>query len=244
VPAVFVHGVPDTAIVWNALRQELSRRDAIALSLPGFGVPVPTGFDATKEAYVTWLLGELERIEGPIDLVAHDWGALLALRAVSVRPASVRSWAAGAAPIDAAYVWHAMARLWQTPETGEQIMEEMRGEALVSALVAAEVPAPAAAAAAQHINAAMKQCILRLYRSAVDVGSEWEGDLAGVTAPGLVIWGARDPYAAPEFGQRLASHTGADFALLEACGHWWQLQRPREVAARLESFWSGVERGA
>jgi hypothetical protein len=42
----------------------------IALSLPGFGVPVPNGLTAAKEKYVDWILARLEQIEEPIDASA------------------------------------------------------------------------------------------------------------------------------------------------------------------------------
>ena len=68
-PAVFVHGVPDTQQVWDAVIARLHRKDAVPLSLPGFGCPLSQGFSATKEAYVDWLLAELAALPGPIDLV-------------------------------------------------------------------------------------------------------------------------------------------------------------------------------
>ena len=88
----------------------LNRKDVVTLSLPGFGCPLPAGFSATKEAYVDWLLGRLAALPRPIDLVGHDWGALLVVRAVSLRPDAVRSWAAGGAPLDREYVWHQAAQ--------------------------------------------------------------------------------------------------------------------------------------
>jgi pimeloyl-ACP methyl ester carboxylesterase len=91
-PAVFVHGVPDTSRVWQAVIARLPRPDVVTLSLPGFGRPTPDGFDATKEAYVRWLLDELAAQPGPIDVVGHDWGALLVVRAISLAPDRVRSW--------------------------------------------------------------------------------------------------------------------------------------------------------
>ena len=102
--AVFVHGVPDTHRVWTPVLARLARRDVIALSLPGFGVPVPDGFAATKEAYAAWLIGEIEQLGEPVDIVGHDWGAILALRAVSLRDDLIRSWAAGGGPLDSEYV--------------------------------------------------------------------------------------------------------------------------------------------
>src|SRR5882724_4430154 len=164
-PAGFVHGVPDTQRVWEAVISRLSRKDVVTLSLPGFGCSVPAGFSATKEAYVGWLLGQLAALQGPIDLVGHDWGGLLVVRAVSVRPDAVRSWAAGAAPLDREYVWHQAARAWQTPGMGEKVMAGLTAETLQAALVAAGVPAADAARAGGKLDPTMKQCILNLYRS-------------------------------------------------------------------------------
>jgi len=119
-PAVLIHGVPDTPALWDKLRSHLSRRDVFAPALPGFGCPVPPGFSATKEAYVDWLVAELERVGEPVDLVGHDWGALLVQRAVSLRPDLIRTWACGDGPIDREYVWHDLARQWQTPGVGRR----------------------------------------------------------------------------------------------------------------------------
>ncbi len=53
---VFVHGVPETAAIWNKVRRALDR-ESVAIELPGFGCPRPEGFGATKDDYVDWLLG-------------------------------------------------------------------------------------------------------------------------------------------------------------------------------------------
>src|SRR5439155_8684134 len=80
-PAVFVHGVPDTQRVWRALITRLRRDDVVTLSLPGFGCEIPPGFDCSKEAYCDWLLRELDNIDRPIDLVvAPTFGSRLASR--------------------------------------------------------------------------------------------------------------------------------------------------------------------
>ncbi len=239
-PAVFVHGVPDTQRVWEAVISRLKRKDVVTQSLPGFGCSVPAGFSATKEAYVDWLLGQLAALQGPIDLVGHDWGGLLVVRAVSVRPDAVRSWAAGGAPLDREYVWHQAARAWQKPGMGEKVMAGMTAEGLAAALVAAGVPVADAAETAAHVDPAMKDCILTLYRSAVRAGDEWEDDLKRVSAPGLALWGEKDPYAAVEFGARLAEKTRARFVSFPGCSHWWQLERPGEVVGELERFWREI----
>src|SRR5439155_21083770 len=92
-PAFLVHGVADTHRLWDKLRSRLSRRDVLAPSLPGFGAATPPGFQPTKEAYVDWLIDEIERAGEPVDLVGHDWGSLLVQRVVSLRPDLIRTWA-------------------------------------------------------------------------------------------------------------------------------------------------------
>ena len=40
---VFVHGVPNTAAVWDPVRSLLPDRETVALQLPGFGCDAPAG---------------------------------------------------------------------------------------------------------------------------------------------------------------------------------------------------------
>ncbi len=134
-PAVFVHGVPETHHVWDPIRAHLSRKDVVAVDLPGFGSPLPSGFDSTKEAYAAWLIAEIEKIGAPVDLVGHDWGSLLTLRVASTRPDLIRTWTGGSGAVHPDYVWHDMARMWQTPQVGEQVMAAMTGDALKTALM-------------------------------------------------------------------------------------------------------------
>src|SRR6185503_14527090 len=139
-PIVLVHGVPDTYRMWDRLRTHLTRRDVVAVSLPGFDAALPPGFVPTKEAYADWLVGAIERIGTPVDLVGHDWGSLLVQRVVSIRPDLIRTWACGDGPVDVEYVWHDLAQQWQTPGVGEAIMEVMTEQALAEGLPPAGVP--------------------------------------------------------------------------------------------------------
>lgn len=234
---VLVHGVPDTHRLWDRLRSHLTRRDVVAVSLPGFDAPLPPGFVPTKEAYVDWLAGEIERIGTPVDVVGHDWGSLLVQRLVSIRPDLVRTWACGDGPVDVEYVWHDMAQQWQTPGVGEAIMEMMTPQALAEGLPAAGVPPDIAVEVASRLDPTMKTCILGLYRSAIEVGAEWQAGVEKVTRPALVLWSRDDPYVAPRFAERLAARVHGELVLLE-CGHWWPYERPVEAAAALERFWT------
>ncbi len=235
-PAFFVHGVPDTAHLWDGVREHLKRTDIIAPSMPGFGTPLPDGFDCTKDAYVSWLIARVEEVGEPVDIVGHDWGSLLVQRLVSQRPDLVRTWAAGSAALDPEYVWHDTAKIWQTPTAGEQLMASFTTDAIVAVWAAQGIPAEVARPIAERIDDRMKTSILALYRSATNVVHEWP-QLAAPTPPGLVLWGADDPYVTANFGRRLADRTAATFVAFPECGHWWPLQRPSETAALLEEHW-------
>jgi len=238
--AVFVHGVPETEHLWDGVRQRLSRKDTVAVSLPGFGVGVPEGFGCTKEEYVRWLIEEVERIGEPADIVGHDWGALLTARLVQLRPDLVRTWAIGGAAIDEGYDWHPMAKMWQTPGTGEQVMAGFTADALAGALASEGVPAEVARDVASRVDERMKASILPLYRSAVTFMKEWNADVEGMSArPGLLIWGEKDPYMQVEFARRMAERAGARLVTVPG-SHWWPVQFPAEAAAYLEEFWASA----
>lgn len=239
-PAVLIHGVPDTYRVWDRLRQNLSRTDVVSLSLPGFDSPLPTGFGSTKEEYVDWIIRQLESLDEPVDLVGHDWGCILVARIASLRPDLIRTWAAGDAPVNKNYVWHALAQIWQTPVLGEQWMRDLNPREFTATLVDHGVPADLAPDVVARLDDTMKGCILRLYRSACKVGMEWQPELANITSPGLVFWGIHDLPCPVEFADRLGSDTQASRVLKLDGQHWTTIERAAELAVALEEHWRQV----
>ncbi|NGO08267.1 alpha/beta hydrolase [Streptomyces sp. HC44] len=250
--AVFVHGVPETGRLWDRLRVRLET-DSRALDLPGFGVPRPAGFGATMDEYVQWLEGELRGIDEPVDLVGHDWGAGLVARVATKSSAVVRSWAVDVAGIlHPAYVWHDLAKLWQTPGAGEQWVKTAVEAAAAGSpddatalYIEAGVPAEDAAALAERFDATMADCILDLYRSATpNPHAHWGAELsAPPSSPGLVIQPLLDPYDDPTASGEMAARLGARTQRLEGMGHWWMLQDPDSAAEALERFWTSVGEG-
>ncbi len=236
-PALFVHGAPDTHREWNRVRDHLDRDDVVAPDLPGFGCPLPAGFEATKEGYVDWLVTQIEDVGEPVDLVGHDWGSLLCQRVLELRPDLLRTLACGGAVVDPGYEWHDMAQLWQTEGVGEQIMEAMTPEAMASGLPAGGVPADVAAEIGTHIDATMRAAILTLYRSATGIFAEWMLPSPS-PVPTLVICGTDDPYVGPSHHEAASKRLGAELLTLDGCNHWWPLERPSEVVAALEELWA------
>jgi len=246
-PAVLVHGVPETPAVWEHLRSELRRTDVVTPQLPGFGCPRPAGFGATKEEYVQWLVAELEKIadQGPIDLVGHDWGGGFAVRVVSTRPDLVRSWVSDAAGIgDVDFEWHDFAKIWQTPGEGEQFFEQQMAatpEERGTVFEMFGVPSDRAVALASWADPVMAESILALYRSAVDVGREWGPDFRDIPKPGLVVVPTEDPFLSGDGAATSARRAGAPVVKLEGIGHWWMLQDPGRGAQVLEEFWASLD---
>jgi pimeloyl-ACP methyl ester carboxylesterase len=238
---VFVHGVPETATLWHGVREAIGR-ESVAVALPGFGTPRPTGFGATKDEYADWLVGELDRVAGPIDLVGHDWGAGLAFRVATAHGDRLRSWVidCGSLP-HPDYEWHELAKIWQTPEQGEAFVASMTAqtpEEQAPGLEALGVPHEHALAMAAASDATMGACILDLYRSATpNIHADW-GPLAPTAAPGLIVHPTADPFSIEPLARGVADALGARYATLDGVGHFWPYQAPERAAEVLTSFWS------
>jgi pimeloyl-ACP methyl ester carboxylesterase len=244
VPAVFVHGVPETAALWDGVRDCIDG-DSVALAMPGFGTPRPERFGATKDEYAVWLVAELERIDGPIDLVGHDWGALIATRVATTRGDLLRTWTTDVANVfHPDYVWHDVAQIWQTPTQGEEFMEAQLAtpdEARGDVFVAFGVPEAAARTLGRGLDHTMSSCILDVYRSAVPNASKDWGDAVRATdAPGMLLIPTEDPFDNEAMSREMGERLDTRVETLDGLGHWWMLQDPGRAAAALAGFWNSV----
>jgi len=240
---VFVHGVPETEQLWDKMRAEIDA-PSTAVSMPGFGCDRPPGFAATADAYADWLIGELENIGDPVDLVGHDWGAGLTYRVATTRPDLLRSWAADVANVlHPDYEWHDFAKIWQSDE-GEAFFETQEAtpvEERGSLFEAMGVPHEDAIAMASRADRTMGDCILALYRSATpNPYAKWGETFVPTKAPGLVIIPTEDPFGDEKLATEVAGMLGARTTRLEGLGHWWPVQDPKASAAPLKDFWASV----
>ena len=242
---VFVHGVPETAALWDKVRSHIEA-ESVALALPGFGCPRPDGFGATKDEYVEWLVAELDTFNEPVDLVGHDWGASLTYRVTTTYGDRVRSWVAdnlnGIMPD---YECHDFAKIWQTPGDGEKFWADQLATstddraAIFEAFGVGHEDAVALASAGDETMAA---CILDLYRSALpNTYADWNDSLHHTAAPGLVLVPSDDPFGDATASRQAAETLGARIRVLEGAGHWWALQKPAEAASILTDFISSVD---
>ncbi|MDZ3833458.1 MAG: alpha/beta hydrolase [Sphingopyxis sp.] len=248
VAKLFLHGVPDSPAIWRPLLEQLELGDgALAVpALPGFVDALPIRFAATKDVYADWAVGQAEALvdrHGPIDIVGHDWGALIAQRVAMLRPELIRSWAVSNAVIDPDYRGHRIARIWNTPILGELFMALSRPGKIAAGLAAQGVPADIAhEEAAQWASKDKRRAILKLYRSArgLRFDQDWARDIAVPSRPGALIWGANDPYVDLSVAERYSARTGTPLTVIGGAGHWAIAERPREVALALKKFWNGL----
>ena len=247
---VFIHGNPETSAIWDLLVDELQRGGVakiVRLSPPGFGSPTPAGWGATVVEYRDWLIGELEKIDGEIDLVAHDWGAGHLFSSLAARPNLVRSWAADCVGlIHPDYEWHTNAKQWQTPDVGEKVVADMVAISesdFVAIFSSLGMTADIAGQVKRGINDEMARCILALYRDAAqprmaELGRQF---IAAAPANGLVIVATNDHFAGPaENMTQIAVQVNAKTATIADAGHWWMCERPQFAASMLMQHWRSV----
>ncbi len=247
---VLVHGVPETDALWGPLTEALvdrGRTDVISLSPPGFGVPVPDGFDPAMDSYAVWLVGELVAIRATgteIDLLGHDWGAGHVYGALRRRPDLIRTWTGDIAGVlHRDYVWHDMAQAWQTPEIGEQVIAGMSSASTadkVAMFTGLGLPADLASQLAAGLNDDMARCILRLYRTGAQPAV---GELGTTLAdmdlpPGLIVDAELDVYIPSDLSNDIARQLGAEVLRLDGRGHWWMVEDIGDIADALIAFWS------
>ncbi len=245
----FVHGNPETSAVWLPLVEALNERgvdDIVLLSPPGFGAPVPEGFDPVPASYVEWLKTEVDGIDGPVDIVGHDWGAGHVMGLMAAHPDSVRSWATDCiALVHPDYQWHDMAQVWQTEDAGEEAIAGMLGtspEEKAGLYEALGLRADIAASMAQADGDAMGTCILRLYRAAAQPTMSELGQrlIAAERPPGMMIDATDDPYAPSELARQMIEPLGVNHLALEGQGHWWMSSAPGIAADGLIEFWNAI----
>lgn len=246
VPKLFLHGVPDSPAIWRPLMQALEypAERVFTPALPGFAAPLPAGFIPHKDHYVDWLIGKLDAIYhqfGPVDVVGHDWGALIVQRAAMLRPDLFRSWVVSNAVIDPDYRGHRVAQIWATPIVGELFMMLSRPSQIAKLLEGQGIPADIAAEEAQQWRLPDKRsAILKLYRSAaaLSFAKDWALGIDLLPPQGLLLWGENDPYVSVSVAQRFSARTGTPLQVIPDTGHWAIATRPLDISNVLKDFWN------
>ena len=191
----------------------------------------------------------MEKINDPIDLVGHDWGAGHVAGVALTRPDLLNSWCIDLAGLfHKDYEWHDMAQAWQTESVGEQVVAAMITPPLEDKInnlkgLVDGMTNSIATQMAKAQNEEMGRCILNLYRDTAQPVMRNLGNDVSVMrqTKGHVIIAEQDHYVGTEaMARHTAERAGASVSYLEAVGHWWMIQNPQLGADTLNNFWRSL----
>lgn len=269
-PALLLHGVPQTSVIWSDLVAELAAdRVVLAPDLKGLGRSQVVGsYDIPTLVSELAALVEVLRTEsgepGPIDVVGHDWGGALAIALCAARPDLVRRLVVLNAPyreVDLLRAWHMP--LFALPVVPDLLLSVAGREFWRAVLAKAwRGPVPLNPERRErdldsYCEPPRRAAMLAYYRGVTRPRVKaLPGRLLRarrgrpVPAPrarpraALVIWGTADPAFPRRIGEGVARDLGAQFVPVEGSGHFVVEEHPTVVLPAITEFLRAPEPGA
>ena len=243
-PAVLlVHGYPESSYMWRDILPPLADAGfyALAPDLPGYG-------DSEADPPGTWErhVEALERFRtqrelGSLSLVVHDWGGLIGLRWACDHPDAVAALVISDTGFFADGKWRGPGEILRTEGQGEQFVHGVDRDGFAQMLGAVSTsitPDAIDEYFKAFADEDRRNGQLELYRSGdFEKLVPYEGKLAQLGVPTLMLWGA-DDFAAPVAGaHRLEQEIpGSEVVVLEGTGHFVVDDAPAAYAEALVSF--------
>jgi haloalkane dehalogenase len=242
-PVLLVHGYPESSYMWHHVLPALGDAGmrAIALDLAGYGdsEPDPPG---TWERHVESLERLVESLQlGPVALVTHDWGVLIGLRWACDHPGAVNSLVISDGGFFADRRWHDLANVMRTPDDGERLVRAYEREPFGEALRGLS-PGMTDEALTEYwkgfADDTRRLGHLELYRSGdFEKLEAYDGCLAKLGVPALILWGGQDRFATPKIAQRFADELPAsELKIFEDAGHFVWDDEPQQTTNTLLDF--------
>jgi haloalkane dehalogenase len=241
--ALMVHGVPESSYMWRHALTAVAGAGwrGIAPDLPGFGdsEPDPPG---TWERHVDALDRFVRELGlGPVALVTHDWGVAIGLMWACDHPGAANALVISDGGFFADREWHDMAKTMRTPEVGEQFVGSITREGLGTALQSLSSGMTEESLDEYwrpYADPVRRQGILELYRSGdFEKLLPYEGRLAELELPALIVWGGRDSFAGVELGQRFHEEVpGSELVIIDDAGHFVWEDAPEQTTSALVRF--------
>jgi haloalkane dehalogenase len=240
---LLVHGYPESSYMWQHALPMLADAGwrALAPDLPGYGDSEP-GASGSWESHVEALERFVAELDpGPVALVTHDWGVMIGLRWACDHPAGASSLVISDGGFFADRRWHDLAKLMRTPVEGEKLIGAYTREGFYGALRAVS-PGMSDAALAQYWKAfaddTRRLAQLELYRSGdFEKLLPYEGRLAALELPALILWGREDPFAGVAMAERFnAELPGSELLIIDGAGHFVWDEEPERAGAALVDF--------
>ena len=250
-PVLLLHGIPETAIAYRHLFPVLAAdRVVIAPDLKGLGASEVRGpYDvATMVRELVALV--LHEVDGPVDVVGHDWGGVLALRLAELHPDLVRRLVVINAPyrkVNLAKAFHIP--LFALPWLPEVVFK-MGGRRLVDGMLSLAwkserqlEPEIRDRYAAAYSDPQRVSAMLGYYRASVRAQLKRRGTDPGERqAPTgvdrLVLWGAADPVMPMAVAESVCRDLGpsAELVSLPGVGHFPLEEAPEDSVRVIARF--------
>lgn len=244
-PALCLHGFPQSSYMWRHLMPALAAAGhrAVAPDLPGYG-------DSEPDPPGTWErhMEAVERFRHAVGLdrvvlIAHDWGGMIGLRWACEHPAAVGALVISNTTFFPDGEWHETGQAMRTEGQGEALMDSVSREGLSALLTGLGTGGIDDAAIDEYWKGFATQegrrGMLELFRSGDPEKLEpYQGRLAELGVPALVLWGPRDDYLPQEdLGERFAREIpGAKLVNLESAGHFLFEDEPDRCAEEVVTF--------
>ena len=212
---------------------------AVAWNMPGYGRSAPIE-PYTFKGLAESCLSLIEALQcGPVSLVGHGMGAMVALEAAVRQPAQVQRLVlcAGGPPLDAQAV-----DAWTAPRLRALEAVEAGGsmEQLAQTLVPQFIGTGALPEGVRLATHALSQVYAGAYRRALQALPTFSRDAAALVhlaIPTLLLGGEDDRCTPPEALQALAQVLpDAEYLNLPHVGHWPQLEDPEAFDGALLAF--------
>lgn len=242
-PVLCVHGWPQSSYMWRHLLPALGSagRRAVAPDLSGFGDSSPDP-PSTWERHVEAI--ERCRREVGLDkvvLVVHDTGGAIGLRWACDHPDAVAGLVITNTGFFPDYEFHEIAKTMRTPIQGEALVDSLSRDGLGTLLQESSsgIDEPAVDEYWKAFSSlGSRRGMLELYRSFdLDELKPYEGRLAQLGVPTLVMWGRGDDFLPRDYASRFASEIpGAELVLLEGTRHFLFEDEPERCAQEVTRF--------
>lgn len=244
-PLLLVHGYPESSYMWEPVAKAAAEagRRVVAPDLPGFG-DSPPDLPGTWERHIEAIerfrraLG-LERVS----LGLHDWGGLIGLRWALDNAIPVSALVLSNTGFFSDVQWGRLGRALRAPGKGEQLLDNLSKEAL--AFMIRDVGGRLSDEAIDEYWKAFetpegRRGILELYRSGdLEKLRPYEGQVAAMGAPALILWGENDPSvpvtAARRFEREIRE---TEVVILEQASHFLYDDEPERCAREVAAFLS------
>jgi haloalkane dehalogenase len=240
-PVLLVHGFPESSWMWIPLMGALGdERRCLAPDLYCLGDstdPGPATFERNLEAVERF---HSEQELGRAVVVVHDWGGFVGLAWAATHPDQVAALVISSTGFFSDGKWHGVAEALRG-EQGDELIEGLDREGFAGLLRGG-----GAAFTDEDIDAYWRpfeagrgrEATLEFYRSMdFEKLAPYEGALAELGVPTLLLWGAEDPFAPLAGARRFEREIrGAQLVAIEGAGHFVYDEQPERCVEEVVSF--------